>query len=126
MTSHIQTGQEGEDTAQAFLVREGYRILATNFRNPLGEIDVIAQDGRTICFIEIKTRRSRSKGTPLESVTPVKQRRLVKAALSYLKQHRLYDSSARFDVVSVEPSQQGPAAIRLIKNAFDLSDMPYR
>lgn len=112
-------GAYGEDAARRYLVQQGYRILASNYKTKLGEIDIIAQDKDTICFIEVKARSSSAKGVPAESVTGLKQQRIAKAALLFLKQKRMLDARARFDVVSVDCSGSAPV-IDLLKNAFEL------
>jgi len=81
----IQLGQIGEEAAVTFLKQQGYQIVEQNFRNQLGEIDIVAYEGDTICFVEVKTRRSDIFGSPFESVTPAKQRKIAQVALSYLK-----------------------------------------
>ena len=93
-----------------------------NFRNFLGEIDIIAQDHDTICFVEVKTRAGTEFGSPLEAISRQKQFKLAQLALSYLKYKRRFNSKARFDVITVMREEQGAAQIELIKNAFDLSD----
>ncbi|HQP10182.1 MAG TPA: YraN family protein [Candidatus Omnitrophota bacterium] len=115
----IKLGQAGEQEAVTFLERQGYRILERNFRNPLGEIDIIAKEGDTICFIEVKTRSSQAFGSPFESVTPAKQRKIIHVALSYLKSKGREESKARFDVIAVCLEQEGPGRIEMIKNAFE-------
>ena len=116
----IKLGVEGEALALQFLMTSGYKILEKNYRNKFGEIDLVARDGDTICFIEVKTRVSENHGTPFEAVTFFKKRKLIKVALWYLKIHRLEDVRARFDVVGVGgPLQEN---ISIIKNAFDLAD----
>jgi len=120
-TDKIQFGRQGEDAAVSFLKKHGYKILGRNFRNRLGEIDIIARDGRTICFIEVKTRSTHHQGSPLEAITVLKQHKLSQMALFYLKQKSLTDTSARFDIISIQLDPQGNQAISFLKNAFDLS-----
>ena len=113
-------GSYGETLARQYLQSLGYRILEENFRNKLGEIDLIAQDGKTICFVEVKTRQSLDQGQPYEAVTPWKIRKLSQLAVSYLK-YKFYtlEVPARFDVISIVQKQSGQADIQHIKNAFD-------
>ncbi len=115
-------GHWGEESACRYLQGKGYKILERNFRNKLGEIDLIARDGFKICFIEVKTRKSLHYGAPFEAVGSTKQHKMVQVALSYLK-YKLYttDVLARFDVVSVYQNPQGPAIVEHIVNAFDLT-----
>ncbi len=111
-------GRKGEAIAQDFLKEKGYRILETNYRDQSEEIDIIAQDGAAICFIEVKMRNSQRYGHPLESITPNKQRRLARAALRYLHNQGTCEVETRFDVVAILPRGQGDMDIELVKNAF--------
>jgi putative endonuclease len=99
--SRYNKGQAGEDTAVDFLTGNGIKILERNFRCPPGEIDIIAKHGQTIVFVEVRTRHTKGFGTPEESITALKRSRLIRAAQWYLKQHKLYNTSARFDVVTI-------------------------
>ena len=94
-------GARGEQIAINYLQNRGYRILERNYRNRLGEIDIIARQGRDLVFIEVKTRSDNHFGSPFDSVTAAKQRQLSKVALEYLSKHNWLDHPARFDVVSV-------------------------
>lgn len=94
-------GDAGERRAARYLRAQGYRILARQYRTPLGEIDLIALDGECIVFVEVKTRRSRAAGLPVEAVDGAKQAQLTRLALAYLKRRRLLDRAARFDVVAI-------------------------
>jgi putative endonuclease len=116
---NLNLGRSGEELAAAFLRRKGYRILAKNFRSKLGEIDIIARQKDTVCFIEVKTRRTDRFGLPQESVLASKQRQISKAALDYLKVNKMLDIKARFDVVSVLFSDN-EAKLDLIQDAFEL------
>ena len=125
----ITLGQKGEAMAVSLLKRQGYRIIDQNVRLRHGEIDIIARDQDTLCFIEVKTRASAAQGSAVESIPPFKQRKLVKLALTYLKYKKMLEEKARFDVVAVDHEDNGEAHIKLIKNAFDLNDsglMRYR
>lgn len=115
-----ERGRSGEEVARVFLKQKGYRILEKNYRNRLGEIDLIAKDKDILCFIEVKTRYSDKFGLPEEAITPVKKRHIFKVALAYLKRHNLLDNNARFDVVSVIYSANIPK-IELIKDAFEFN-----
>lgn len=110
-------GKAGEEAAVQFLSQQGYRILERNYRCRFGEIDLIARDGKTLAFIEVKTRRSLRFGPAAAAVTRKKQRHLVKASLVYLSQKRLAHELCRFDVVTIEMDVQEPR-IELIKDAF--------
>lgn len=115
----LNLGKSGEKTAIEYLRDKGYRILEKNYKSKLGELDIVASDKNTICFVEVKTRSTQDKGDPLEAITKTKQLKLSRLALSYLKLKHLLDKPARFDVVSIYDQGAGPE-IRLIKNAFDL------
>jgi putative endonuclease len=113
-------GQRGEAAAARYLRRLGYKIIARGQRDLLGELDLIAVDGRTIVFVEVKTRQTHDKGHPAEAITADKQRRLTRLALAYLKRHDLLDCSARFDVIAITwPAGQRKPTIQHIKNAFE-------
>jgi len=94
-------GERGEKAAARYLRRKGYRTVAWRERDHLGEIDLVAVDGRTIVFVEVKTRRGTDAGHPADAVTEEKQRRLSRLALAFLKRHGLLEYPARFDVVAV-------------------------
>jgi len=113
-------GQRGEAAAARYLCRLGYKIIARGERSKWAEIDLIAVDGSTVVFVEVKTRQSQQSGHPAEAVGADKQRRLTRAAIAFLQHHRLLDRSARFDVVAVTwPEGHRRPAIEHFKNAFD-------
>ena len=116
---HLYLGESGEEAACALLKKNGYKILVRNYKNKLGEIDIIAYDGDTICFIEVKSRRTDKFGLPQEAIFAPKQRKISRVALSYLKENNLFEKKARFDVISVIYSGDMPR-LDLIKNAFEL------
>ncbi len=118
---NLDLSRTGEDTAADFLKANGYKIIARNYKTKLGEIDIIAKDKDSYCFIEVKTRHSDKFGLPSEAVSAFKQRQISKAALVFLKENRLLDKKARFDVVSIIYAQE-PPQIDLIKNAFELDE----
>lgn len=105
--------------ALQFLKKKGYRIYLRNYVCRLGEMDIIGQEGDTLAFIEVKTRTSARFGPPQLAVNAAKQVQLSKVALHFLKEKRLEDVKARFDVVAILLKADGPE-IDLIKNAFDL------
>lgn len=112
-------GRRGEDAAARFLKGLGYHILARGHDSRLGEIDIIAVDGRAIVFVEVKTRTSTDAGHPADAIDDTKQRRMTQAALAYLKSHGLLQHAARFDVVAVMwPENCRRPAIEHYKNAF--------
>ncbi len=106
-------GIAGEERAAQFLKSKGYRLLERNFSAPYGEIDIIAQDKKTLVFVEVKTRAYTAFGGPLMAVTPAKQRKIALTAQAYLKAKGLKFDSIRFDVVCVLPEK-----IEQIENAF--------
>lgn len=103
--------------AECFLRENGYRILARNYRCPLGEIDLVAMDGESLVFIEVKTRRGETFGHPAESVDAIKRRRLYRVARHFIAQTRTGALPCRFDVVSVRPGGCDPA-VEVIRGAF--------
>lgn len=113
-------GYRGEQEAARYLERLGYRILARGHRQRLGEIDLVALDGQTLVFVEVKTWRRGDVGDPSEAVDERKQERLTRAALVYLKRRGLLEHPARFDVVSIvwQDAQSQPQ-IRHFINAFE-------
>ncbi|MFO7839971.1 MAG: YraN family protein [Desulfosalsimonadaceae bacterium] len=112
-------GQTGESLALKYLLKRGYKLLESNYRNRIGEIDIIARDGDTLVFVEVKTRRSERYGSPRLAVTPHKQKKISRTALAYLKYTGQMDCKARFDVVFVKTGGTRPE-IELIQNAFPL------
>lgn len=116
---HLTLGKSGEELALALLEESGYRILARNYKTKLGEIDIVAYDKDTICFVEVKTRHSDKHGLPQEAISGFKQRQISKTALIYLKKNHLLDKKARFDVVSIIYSENA-SKLDLIKDAFEL------
>lgn len=120
MFNKYTLGKSGEAEAVSFLKGSGYRILAKNYRSKLGEVDIVAKDKETVCFIEVKTRYSDKFGLPQEAISDYKQRQIAKTALIFLKERKLFEKSARFDVVSILYSR-GTPKIDLIKNAFELN-----
>jgi putative endonuclease len=116
-------GARGEDMAVDFLEKKGYTILCRNYRCRSGEIDIIARKKTTLCFIEVKTRRTRAFGSPQEAVTPRKQHKIGRVAQDFVQRHKLENNLARFDVVAVDFSC-GDGLIEFIENAFELAGQP--
>ena len=112
-----QLGDQGEDLAVAALKKQGYKILERNYVTPLGEIDLIAKEGKTVVVVEVKTRRGSRFGAPQEAVNPGKQGRLRRLADYYLKQKGLTGNPVRFDVVAVTLADNVPQ-VEIIQNAF--------
>jgi putative endonuclease len=113
-------GEKGEEIAVRHLKKRGYKIIETNYRTKLGEIDIIAQDKDTIVFAEVKTRRSVQFGNPKQAVTIRKQKKISMVALYYLKATGQSSARARFDVVAVISNRDKPQ-VEIIKNAFELA-----
>jgi len=110
-------GRDGEEIAAEYLRNNGYRIVEKNYKNRFGEIDVIAKDGNTLVFVEVKTRNTPSYGSPSSAVDSKKQQRIGKVAVTYLTEKRLTHSPVRFDVVSICDGE-----IEVIRDAFELRD----
>jgi putative endonuclease len=116
----LDLGKWGEDLALQKVKKLGYRCIARNYRCPLGEVDLIARDGDTLVFVEIKTRKGRSLGYAKEAVDRRKRRQLSKVALAYMKANCCSEARARFDVVVI--NLEGKAEeIEVVRNAFDLA-----
>ena len=114
-----EVGKRGEDVAAKYIKKKGYKIVERNFTCPLGEMDIIALERKTLCFIEVKTLSGKDYGPPEIAVNIHKQHKLSKVALAYLNQKHLHDIKARFDVIAVTLSPEDEK-IELIKDAFDL------
>ncbi|MEP6767066.1 MAG: YraN family protein [Acidobacteriota bacterium] len=117
-------GQRWEDLAARHLRRQGYRILARNYRAGPGEIDFIAMEGRVLCFIEVKGRGGAGFGLPEESVNEEKQRRIHRAAEAWLQSARPAAGLRRFDVVAIL-DLNGAVSIRLFRGAFEAPSRPH-
>lgn len=114
-------GALGERAAAAWLPRRGCAIVGANYRTRMGEIDLIAQDGDFLAFVEVKTRARDAVALPREAVDARKQARIVRAALFYLAQHPT-PLQPRFDVVEVTAGRNGDfssCSVRHIPNAFE-------
>lgn len=111
-------GTEGERAAEKYLRRQRYVIVQRNYRCRAGEVDLVALDGDTVVFVEVKTRTQPGFGSPLEAVDPRKQRQIQRAAQYYLTENRLQDRNARFDVVGVW-WEGGEMRCELVRSAFD-------
>jgi putative endonuclease len=114
-------GDLGESTACKYLEDIGYSIIERNFSCRAGEIDIIAFEGDTIVFIEVKTRASEAFGMPSEAVSDTKQKKLVKAALYYMQKKKLFNYMSRFDVIEVIMDEESNCQINIIKDAFQYS-----
>lgn len=128
MSDAASIGRRGEDLAVDFLEQRGYRILERNYRFERSEVDIVCfePDDRNvhrgeIVFVEVKTRTSTAFGMPEESVTPEKQRHIIKASRAYLYEAGLERSPCRFDVVSVLIGREAAPEVRHFKDAFWVS-----
>lgn len=117
LRQELPLGRRGERAAEKYLKRNGYRIVARNFRAAGAEIDLVAIDGDTLVFVEVKTRRSRAAGAPEEAVDERKQIRMRRAAEAFSAQYRVGDKDLRFDIVAVDAAGKR-LAIELLRNAF--------
>ena len=114
----MKLGEKGEGLAVKFLKKKGYRIIKQNYKTPIGEIDIIAAEGDTLVFIEVKTRESLEYGHPFEAVNKAKRRKIANVALLYLKALKK-EPPCRFDVVSIF-YENGRPGLELIKDAFEV------
>ena len=105
--SNWELGRAGEDLAADALMRDGYLIITRNFRCRYGEIDLVAEHGDDLVFVEVKTRRSVTFGLPEEAITRSKQRKLIQCAASYLDLYEYSERSWRIDVVAIQFSPTG-------------------
>ena len=117
MAKHNDTGKKGETLASVALEQAGYEILHYNWRHARQEVDLVALQGKTLVFVEVKTRSDDYFGLPEESVDDRKQARLFRAAEAYLDQSG-WDGNVRFDVVSVLIPEVGPPHTDIIRDAF--------
>ena len=112
-------GKRGEIVAAEYLCQEGYRILERNYRCKIGEIDVVAEKNGRILFIEIKTRRSDHYGLAQEAVHLIKQKKILRTAEWYLKEHKMADRPVGFEVIAVQWHDDRVPEVRCIPNAFN-------
>ncbi len=117
LRSPLPLGRRGERAAEKYLRRNGYRIVARNFRAAGAEIDLVAMDGGVLVFVEVKTRRSRAAGAPEEAVDERKQKRMRRAAESFARRYRADDTEMRFDIIAIDASNER-LEIELLRNAF--------
>jgi len=113
-------GQEGEATAERYLREKGYRILAKNLRTSLGELDLVAEDGQVLVFVEVKARRTEEFGGAVHAVHRRKQEKLIQLASQYLARHHLSKRTCRFDVIVLQGAEASLPQVEHIQNAFDV------
>jgi len=117
-SSRDELGKRGEDEAAKYLRGIGYRIVGRRERVLRGDIDIVALDGRTVVFVEVRSRSDTTHGHPAETVGPTKQRRIAELATAYIRRHRLQDCSVRIDVVAVTFAAGRPL-VEHYQNAFE-------
>jgi putative endonuclease len=111
-------GERGEDAAAAYLERIGITVAERNWRCQHGEIDIVGLDGETVVLCEVKTRRTRAKGDPEESITAAKRRRYARLAEAYLQESGLIEVAVRFDVIALLVIAEDRALLRHHRGAF--------
>lgn len=116
----IEDGERGESLAAGYLLERGYTIRERNYRpkGTSGEVDLIAEDGAVLVFVEVRYRRSVAFGTPGETVTQSKRRKVIHAAIEFVARHREHRRIIRFDVVSIVEGRHGPR-LEHFQDAFD-------
>ncbi len=124
MMKLFDVGRAGERAACRYLKQKGYRILARNYSRSfgkiIGEIDIVAQKGDIVSFVEVKTRKTEAFGLPCEAVTKEKQRKIIRTAYNYIEEYHL-DSSYSFDIIEVLHDGHKIKTLRHIPHAFTLS-----
>lgn len=117
MPNRRARGTLGEDTAVDYLEKKGYRILQRNFRFERGEIDIVAEDGGVLVFVEVKARRTKTYGEPEDAVTVSKRKQIRKVAEGYLFKNDIDGRECRFDVVAIV-IEGDRTIVRHCENAF--------
>jgi len=118
MLNNRKTGAKGESITESELLKKEYKIIDKNFRGQHGEIDIIAEKNGVLAFIEVKLRKSLSKGLPREAVTLKKQERIIKTAEEYIYEKNICNMDMRFDVAEVF-CMNGKVYFNYIENAFN-------
>ncbi len=113
-----ELGGRSEQLVAEALERDGYTVLERNVRSRMGELDIVAEKGEVLCFVEVRSRSTDAQGDPALTVSRAKQRKVVLAAMAWLQRQRLFEREIRFDVASVVGRGQD-ARVELIPNAFD-------
>ncbi len=117
---HIRTGREAEDRAVALLEGRGYRVVDRNYREPRGELDIIAWQGDVLVFVEVRARHSEDFGDAAETIGASKRAALIRTARGYLRTHDLEEAPVRFDVVTF--AGEALERVRVYEDAFQVSD----
>ncbi len=115
----VDIGKHGELIAEKILKKQGYKIVERNFNTRFGEIDIIAQDGEYICFVEVRMRKTDIYGSPAETIDKYKREKIVRTARIYVQKYSLHDAPLRFDAVAIVGNLR-EYKYEVIKNAFEL------
>ncbi|MBV7434388.1 YraN family protein [Cardiobacteriaceae bacterium TAE3-ERU3] len=118
LAAHLRRGQYGEQLATRHLKQQGLQIIANNVHTRYGEIDIIAQDGDVVVFIEVRTRKEHAKVSAAESINHSKQQKWQRSALAYLQQHYPQPPSCRFDAVCITIPTRGKPNIKWLQNVI--------
>ncbi len=118
MDDRAKLGKAGEDQAERFLRRLGYRTVTRNYRSATGEIDLVTLDGHVIVFVEVKTRVGRVHADPQDAVTPAKQRHIARTAQCFLRQTGSQGRACRFDVVAITVDEHHAMHVEHLPGAF--------
>lgn len=116
--NNIEKGKAGEKISRDYLIKNGYKILETNYRNKIGEIDIIALYNEIIVFIEVKSRTNLNYGYAFEAVNFRKQRKIINTSLLYIRSHKLDNFQLRYDIIEVYLTKD--LSVNHIENAFCL------
>ena len=112
-------GAYGEIIAVRYLITHGYYVVTTNFESRIGELDIVAEDKKYICFVEVKTRSENSISAPADAVDKAKRERIIATTQSFLKKYKVTKRQPRFDIIEVYFKGDEPERVNHIKNAFD-------
>jgi putative endonuclease len=113
-----EKGREGEEIAAAYLESKGYTLLEQNYFFERAEVDIVAHDGKSIIFVEVKMRKNTTFGKPAESITQKKQQLVMKAARAWLYERKMSGSPVRFDVIAIVKQPGGAPDIQHFEHAF--------
>ena len=116
--ARINLGKQGEEIAAAYLQKKGFIIKQKNYRQKVGEIDIIAQEGNVLVFVEVKTRTTLQFGQPYEAITHKKQKQLRRVAEDYLSRNKKLSTIVRFDVISILMNSNTPPTIEHLSNCI--------
>ncbi len=117
--SRAGLGNRGEELARRFLADKGYAVLEVNYLCRRGEVDIVARSGDELVFVEVRTRSGNAFGSPEESITEGKARRLAEAAQTFLQERGMEEAAWRIDLVAVRVDSRGNAEISHLENAVE-------